>query len=206
MELILARHGNTFKAGDPVVWVGSRNDLPLVESGCEQAKQLSKKLMSSNFVPTSVYTGPLLRMTAYAGIILSELKLSIHPKIDLRLNEIDYGQWSGLSTQEVCDKYGKEEYENWEKYSIWPKNAGWAESEQLLKDRIRAFTSDLIKHHSSKDKILVVASNGCLRYFLDLIPGELQKRINDKSVKIATGKMCQLHYDGKEWRVNFWNE
>ena len=33
MRLILARHGNTFEAGETPVWVGAREDLPLTARG-----------------------------------------------------------------------------------------------------------------------------------------------------------------------------
>ena len=39
MKLILARHGNTFGPQDKVTWVGSTNDLPLVEEGLAQAQR-----------------------------------------------------------------------------------------------------------------------------------------------------------------------
>jgi probable phosphoglycerate mutase len=38
MQLILSRHGNTFSPQDAVVWVGAKQDLPLVDSGVLQAK------------------------------------------------------------------------------------------------------------------------------------------------------------------------
>jgi probable phosphoglycerate mutase len=205
MEIILARHGNTFRSGEPVVWVGSQNDLPLVESGQVQAKTLGKTLRISNQIPTAVYTGPLQRMTTYAKIILDELKLEFAPTIDPRLNEVDYGKWSGLTSQEVRDKFGIEEFENWEKHSKWPIKGEWGESEKLLSQRIRDFANHIAQQHDKDDKILVVASNGCLRYFLDLIPGELQKHINNQTAKIATGNMCQLTYTSKSWKLDFWN-
>lgn len=206
MELILARHGNTFKKGEPVVWIGSQNDLPLVESGQEQAKMLGKALLVSNQIPTAVYTGPLQRMTTYARIILAELKLNIKPVIDTRLNEVDYGKWSGLTSKEVCEKFGMDEFENWEKHSKWPIKGEWGESVQILTQRIRHFADDLAQHYGQNEKILVVASNGCLRYFLDLIPGELQNHIDNQTAKIATGNMCKLTFNGKSWKLNFWNQ
>ena len=51
MKLYLIRHGNTFAPGDKVTWVGSQNDLPLVESGIQQAQTLSSALQKQNIIP-----------------------------------------------------------------------------------------------------------------------------------------------------------
>lgn len=205
MELILARHGNTFSAGQAVVWVGSQNDLPLVATGEVQAQHLGQALLKTDQPPTSVYTGPLLRMTTYAKIILNELNLNLQPIIDIRLNEIDYGDWSGLTKQEVCEKFGVDVFEQWEKKSIWPTNSHWKESAQLVTDRIQDFAKNLTQQYVNDEKILVVASNGCLRYFLSLIPGELQRHIDNQTAKIATGNLCKLTYQDAAWKLNFWD-
>lgn len=206
MELILARHGNTFNPDDAVVWVGSQNDLPLVESGYTQAKKLGDYFFTEKITPTAVYTGPLQRMTSYADCILKQLNLRLNPVIDLRLNEIDYGQWSGLTSKQVCEKFGTDQFENWEQHSQWPTKGAWGESEQSLIKRIRLFIDELVINHKADEKILIVASNGCLRYFLDLVPGALQKHIQNKTVKIATGNLCKLSYHNNVWQMVEWNK
>lgn len=206
MEILLARHGNTFSPGQKVVWVGSQNDLALVESGINQGRLLGKTLLSANTKLDAVYTGPLQRMTSYAQIILNEMNPTLSAKIDLRLNEIDYGKWSGLTTDEVCQRFGTKEFENWEKHSIWPQFGEWSESAELVAKRIREFTNELMMTHKNNETILVVASNGCLRYFLDLIPGQLQKQIENHTAKIATGNLCKLIFQKSQWKVGFWNK
>lgn len=42
--LIIARHGNTFGPDDTPTRVGARTDLPLVESGIQQARLLGTHL------------------------------------------------------------------------------------------------------------------------------------------------------------------
>lgn len=204
MDLILARHGNTFQSGQPVVWVGSQNDLPLVDTGRQQALQLAQWLSTQGDIPDAMYSGPLLRMTEYAKILLHTFQQS-QLNIDLRLNEIDYGLWSGLTTQEVCDRFGQDQFEKWERQSEWPERGSWGESDSQVKARICDFGSMLTTQFSHDDKILVVASNGCLRYFLHLIPNEFKRRIADQTIKIATGKACKMTFDGKAWGLRYWN-
>lgn len=205
MELFLARHGNTFNSGDPVVWVGSQNDLPLVQSGEQQAVALANGFRSVEFIPTAVYTGPLQRMTAYAAIILQTLKLNLSVTVDQRINEIDYGDWSGLTKEQVCQRFGHDAFENWEKHSIWPSNSNWQETAEQVIERIHHFSEDLISKHAADDQVLVVASNGCLRYFLDLVPGALPHHVEQQSAKIATGHVCKLSFKQGSWQLNYWN-
>lgn len=205
MEIILARHGNTFDTHQPIVWVGSQNDLPLVKAGQEQAKKLGSTLFKMKMDLAAVYTGPLIRMKSYAEIVLQEANIAVKPIIDLRLNEIDYGKWSGLTNVEVCEQFGEQALKNWEQKSQWPSNSGWGESKQALIERIKNFTQDLLQHHTSHDRILIVGSNGCLRYFLDLIPGKLETHSENQTVKIATGNISKLHYEDNVWQLDFWN-
>ena len=117
--LLLARHGNTFAPGQKVVWVGARDDLPLVESGIAQANILSEVLKNNAIKPNAVYAASLKRTVTYAQIICDQLNLSQTPVIDKRLNELDYGDWSGLSNNEIEERYGKDELEGWSKYGRW---------------------------------------------------------------------------------------
>lgn len=205
MQLILARHGNTFQSNQNVVWVGSQNDLPLVDSGIDQAKHLGQMLLAARVKLDAIYAGPLQRMVSYADILLQEMQLMLKPVIDWRLNEIDYGQWSGLTSKEVQEKFGKEAFYRWESYSEWPQQSEWGESADLVTHRIRDFVDSLLAIHHHHETILLVASNGCLRYFLNLIPGALEKYIANKEVKIATGHVCKLSNQDTQWFVDAWN-
>ena len=120
MELILVRHGNTFQSGDKAYWVGAGEDLPLVSTGREQAILLSTAFKKVRFLPQAIYSGPLKRTAEFAEIIINQLQLNTKTIIDHRLNEINYGQWAGLTSQAVCDQFGKTTLENWEQYSKWP--------------------------------------------------------------------------------------
>ena len=59
--LIIARHGNTFGPNDTPTRVGAQTDLPLVESGQEQAKKLGTYLKENNLTPEITYCSELKR-------------------------------------------------------------------------------------------------------------------------------------------------
>lgn len=205
MKVILARHGNTFHTGEPAYYVGSQQDLPLVPFGVEQAQAIGHALQRAGCQLSAVYTGPLQRMRSTAQYALEAMRSPLQPVVDLRLNELDYGLWSGLTSQEVRQRFGDTDYEAWERLSQWPSNGKWGESEQAVIDRIYDFSNELAQRYTEQDTILVVASNGCLRYFLTLVPNLFEHYIAQRQLKIGTGHICQFRYEQSHWNVDFWN-
>ena len=206
MNLILARHGNTFHAQEPAYYVGIQHDLPLVPFGVEQATAIGLALKQQNCPLAGVYSGPLQRMRATAQHALLAMDCPLQIKVDERLNELDYGLWSGLTGQEVRQRFGDEDYESWERQSQWPLLGKWAETEQAVTARMTAFAEDLVKCHAEKDNILVVASNGCMRYFLKLVPGSFEAKVAQGQLKIGTGHLGQLQYRHNKWTLISWNQ
>jgi len=204
--LILARHGNTFRSDESAYYVGSQNDLPLVEKGLAQAQEMGQALSGHAENLVAVYTGPLQRMQATAKYALEAMDSPLQPVIDTRLNELDYGLWSGLTSREVREKFGDSDYEAWERQSLWPAQGAWGESEPEVIARIQAFAADLAQRYAAEDNVLVVASNGCLRYFLHLVPHAFEQKMSQGQLKIATGHLCQLQYEAGAWSVDYWNQ
>ncbi len=206
MQIILARHGNTFSPNDAAVWVGAKQDLPLVDSGTLQAKCLGLTLQNANIQLKAVYCGPLKRTRDYAAVVLKELNSALKPIVDSRLNEIDYGNWSGLSNVQIQAMGKGVELSAWENFSVWPKNSNWQGSAIEIISEIKALTEDLVKRYEPSDSILLISSNGRLRYFLNLIPKAFEKYIENKEVKVLTGNICFFLYKNKKWQIKFWNK
>jgi broad specificity phosphatase PhoE len=205
MKLIFSRHGNTFDANTPATWVGCKNNLPLVEAGIAQAKTFANSLAQAGIKLNAIYCGPLKRTVDYAQIIVDELKSDLTPTIDLRLNELDYGIWSGLTNQQIIEKFGSDILENWEKNCVWPAN-GWGSSEPVVRAEVLSFAEEMANKHKSHENILAVTSNGKLRYFLNLVPGEFENHVKTDSIKIKTGNVCQLKFIDDAWKLNYWNK
>lgn len=206
MNILLARHGNTFGPQDPVVWTGSQNDLPLVDKGIQQAETFAELLKSSQVFPSAVFCGPLERTYRYAEIISQKLGLGFKPQVDLRLNEIDYGGWTGLTHAEVSARYGDQEQKDWDDHSVWPQHGSWGGSEQQIIQEVESFASDLVDQFQNDPWVVVVSSNGRLRYFLNLIEGELRRRKEAGTFKVKTGNICKLTYENRSFQVSYWNE
>ncbi len=99
MELILVRHGETeWNIGE--IFRG-RIDIDLSETGWKQAELLGKYL--SRVKIEAIYSGPLKRALNTAQAIARYHNLEV--QIAAGLNDLDFGQWQGLSRQEVSEKY-----------------------------------------------------------------------------------------------------
>ncbi len=205
MNLILSRHGNTFGPNDPVVWAGSANDLPLVEAGVIQAETLAKALIEQNIQISDVFCGPLQRTKRYAEIVSKRLKTTSSPLIDDRLNEIDYGAWSGLTNEQIIDRFGEEALQDWDERCRWPKHGRWGGTETQTFEEVRSFITDLVRRYPEDSTLLVITSNGRLRYFLKWITDEFEKRIRDNQFKVKTGHICKLSHCESSPRVCYWN-
>lgn len=206
MNLILARHGNTFSPNDPVVWAGATNDLPLVKKGVEQAHILAEALLTQAVIPARIYCSPLQRTRSYAEIISARLGLATPPQVDPRLNEIDYGQWTGLTDQQVAHQFGAQPLRDWQEKSLWPSQGNWGSSAATVIQEIQSFVTELLSLHKENETLLVVSSNGKLRYFLTLVPGEFDKRVIQASFKMKTGNIAKLRLDNGTYSIPYWNQ
>jgi probable phosphoglycerate mutase len=201
-HLLLCRHGNTFAPTDKVVWVGAHNDLPLVESGINQAKNLALALHDVGLVPPVIHTGPLKRTFSYAQIIRDKLGKDIPIQIDNRLREIDYGKWSGLTDKEIRGNYGDEDFDQWQNQGTWPDCFKGTEKEIIA--AVTSFTEDTVIKKPQQKLTMAITSNGCMKYFLKLVTIDGNRLLN--KWKVSTGQVSLLAYDNSTWEIIAWNE
>jgi broad specificity phosphatase PhoE len=205
VKLILSRHGNTFGPNDPVVWVGAKNDLPLVESGRTQASALASAILEAGTKLEAIVAAPLQRTKEYAEIVRGKVAPALSLETDPRLSEIDYGLWTGLGSAEILSRYGKAGLTEWEQESRWPKDAQWHPSEEEVAQNIHSFCVELQQKSRSENPILVVTSNGVLRYFLKLSPPDWEQRLKSQTFKVRTGNICGMYFKKESVEVNFWD-
>ena len=107
-KIYLVRHGQT--EWNKKLTFRGRADIPLNEAGHMEAQALSKALKDKNI--EVIYTSPLRRSTETAQPVADFFHLEIVPVQGLI--DINYGDWEGLSFNEVKNRYS-EQYEKWEK-------------------------------------------------------------------------------------------
>src|SRR4030066_2192394 len=94
--IILIRHGQT--ESNRVEPFRGRADVPLNETGLAQAEATGLRIQRE-WQPSAVYSSPLSRAIRTAEAIAKhfDLPVQIHPD----LADIDYGEWQGLTPDEV---------------------------------------------------------------------------------------------------------
>lgn len=100
--IILVRHGQT--EWNRVERFRGRADVPLNEMGIKQAEATGERI-AEKWKPAAIYSSPLSRAVKTAEAIAKhfDLKVQIHPG----LADIDYGDWQGLSPDEVRARWGE---------------------------------------------------------------------------------------------------
>jgi broad specificity phosphatase PhoE len=161
-EIILARHGET-DWNRAEVFRG-RIDVELNKTGLKQAELLGHYL--SEVKIEAVYSSPLKRALKTAEMIAGYQTLEVN--IVWGLIDFDYGEWQGLSHQEVKDRYG-ELYEGW---LSSPERARMPAGESLedVRKRAAVVTSDIMERgyegrvvlvsHRVVNKVLICALLG----------------------------------------------
>jgi probable phosphoglycerate mutase len=79
-----------------------RADIPLNDAGLAQAEATGRRI-AAEWRPSAVYSSSLSRAVKTAGVIAGhfDLPVRVHPG----LADIDYGQWEGLTPDEVRERW-----------------------------------------------------------------------------------------------------
>ncbi|WP_158240635.1 histidine phosphatase family protein [Telmatospirillum siberiense] len=202
MEVLFARHGNTFAPGDKVVWVGRETDLPLVDKGLVQAAAAAEALRRTGLIPDAVYAASLRRTRRFAEIIADSLGLAA-PVIDPRLDEIDYGRWAGRTNDEIASDGPDAEAAMvaWGGRDVWPAEVGWATTWAEVEAAVTAFSTQCLALAGHR-RPLVVSSNGILRFLPRvLLAGQAQP----DSFKMRTGHLGIIDCQDGEACLRCWD-
>ncbi|WP_019961001.1 histidine phosphatase family protein [Woodsholea maritima] len=203
MLLVLARHGNTFTSEDTPVWVGAKEDLPLTERGLAQSRQIGAALLSAHHHPDRIIAGPLKRTRIGAELAGEACGFTGEIEIDERLKEIDYGQWGGKSDEDIAAQWGQQAIDNWREKNIAPNDAGWSPSPDELAANAKAVFEDATSDLSDDHLVLVLTSNGILRYFHPLLTTGLGGHVDPK---VKTGHWCVAEITTQSTRLLCWND
>ncbi|MCW3008999.1 MAG: Phosphoglycerate mutase [Solirubrobacterales bacterium] len=155
-ELWLARHGDT-------AWTVSKQhtgntDLELNEAGVEAARSLGLKLAGREY--DVIRSSPLRRALDTARLA------GFDPQVDERLREFDYGDYEGITTDEI-----RRTRPDWD---LWTDGVPDGETAAMVGARMDALISDL--RAGSPRRVLVFGHGHALRIltarWLELDPVE----------------------------------
>lgn len=180
-RLILIRHGES-------TWNRERRiqgqlDPPLSEQGHEQARRVAGRLAPRRV--EALYTSDLLRASQTAAAIASALGVEARPMKELR--EIFLGDWEGLHTDELAQRFP-------EAWDAWTREPSWdvvprGEGASAFEGRVVSAMDRLFEQHSRGDAI-VVTHGGVIQIALHRVVGRPSQglfpfRISNGSVSIV---------------------
>jgi len=150
-RLLLARHGETDwnRVGR---WQGHA-DPPLNEAGRRQAEALADALDGDGVA--AVYSSDLRRARETAHVVAKRLGLPVIE--DRGLREIDVGSWSGLTREEVRERY-PDGFARWLQGEIGHDG----ETREQLTERVVDAVGRIASGHEG-DTVLVVTHGGAIR-------------------------------------------
>lgn len=156
MNLLLIRHGQTD-------WnleqrFQGQSDIPLNETGRKQVQALAERLAAEQF--DAIYSSDLQRAAETAKIICVS---QIHR--DPRLREVHFGDWEGLTYDEIKAKY-PEPLAAWEA-DIFKNAPPKGETLEELSVRVQSMLDELHEKHDDQN-ILIVAHGGVLQTLICL--------------------------------------
>src|SRR4051794_26120520 len=118
--LVLLRHGQSVWNAENLFtgWV----DVPLSETGEQEARRGGELLRAENLLPDVVHTSLLRRAIDTANLALDACDRHWIPvRRDWRLNERHYGALQGKNKKQTLDTYGEEQFMLWRRsYSVPP--------------------------------------------------------------------------------------
>jgi probable phosphoglycerate mutase len=188
--LVLTRHGLTPRSR-PEQHLGQTIDVPLSEEGREQARALARRLAPVRF--ERVVSSPLARASETARIVAQPHGVPV--ATDDRLKEMDYGDWEGLTYEEIDARSGPYR-RRWEADpATLPCPNG--ESGNDVARRARAFLADLLADHvvrhgaraTEETPVLVVGHSSLNRILvclaLDLPVREFRQRFVQSQANVT---------------------
>lgn len=162
-SFIFLRHGES-QWNAQGRWQG-QGDPPLTEKGRDQVRRAAKAWLEDS-EPSSIecIVSSDLQRAAESARIFGEA-LGLEPQWDARLRELDVGEWSGLSHEEISKRWPAD-------YAAFRAGdtqvcLGGAESWAMLTLRFRKALGELALDHDGKG-LMIVAHGGAIR---SVVPG-----------------------------------
>ena len=203
VRLVLVRHGlSSFNEKGLVQ--GRTDDSFLTDKGYEQAFKSGEALSGINF--DKIYSSPLKRAAETSKTILKSLKGENNIIYDKNLLEVDLSKWSGLTFNEIKNKYP-------ENYLLWkndPENLK-LESEDNLKyqpiqdlfSQANEFIKNILKIYLKKNKanILVIGHNAILRCLILSLIGRPKKGFRKIKLDNASFSILNISNQGNSYKT-----
>ena len=203
-NILLIRHGQS-EWNKLNLFTGFKN-IELSEQGIDEANKAGQNFKNLNIKFDIVFTSELKRAQETAKIILKILDQWDHlygeGKIitDIKLNERDYGDLTGLNKKETADKFGEEQVHKWRRgYSDQPPNG---ESLEDVVRRVKIYFEESINpaiQSADNNNILIAAHGNSLRALLIVM--SIYDSSNINSVELSTGVPIHVILENNKFTI-----
>ena len=203
-NILLIRHGQS-EWNKLNLFTGFKN-IELSEQGIDEANKAGQNFKNLNIKFDIVFTSELKRAQETAKIILINLDQWDHlygeGKIitDIKLNERDYGDLTGLNKKETADKFGEEQVHKWRRgYSDQPPNG---ESLEDVVRRVKIYFEESINpaiQSADNNNILIAAHGNSLRALLIVM--NIYDSSNINSVELSTGVPIHVILENNKFTI-----
>ena len=196
LRLYLVRHGRT--AWNETGRFQGHSDVPLDSVGVRQAQQAAHWLAECVRSPQGVYTSDLLRASQTAKPIAHALQVPL--SLEPRLRERYWGDWEGLTLDEVRQRYHDQHLT----YLYDPLNGTppSAEPMSLFWERVSDFIHALFKTHADGEWV-IVGHGGSLRIILcEVLGGDVQTY---RRIRLDNASLSLIEHTGERVYVALLN-
>lgn len=217
-DLLLVRHGEStgnvtraraLTAGSEVIDVDQRDpDVPLTETGQEQARALGRWLAQTPKTPAVAYVSPYVRARQTAAVALATAGLDVQVHFDERLRDRELGILDRLTREGVIRQYPAEEQRRrWlgKFYYRPPGGESWAD----VVLRLRSLVSDLLVVPTEATVALVVSHDAVIMLLRYILEGWSEETLLETAAatEVANASVTHLVADpeGTRWVAETFN-
>lgn len=195
-KLYLVRHGEVLWNRERPAYCGV-TDLELNGEGRRQAERIAARLAGVHL--EAVYSSDLRRARDTAAAIAA--RHGLNPVADPAFREVDYGEWEGVSEEDVRHQWA-------DRYRAWREDAAHVripggETFSELRDRFVPAVIAVMERHADGN-VALVAHKAANRVFLCDVLG-----LSPSAYRcIGQDNACLsiLDYEGGRWRVELIND
>ena len=192
----LVRHGQT-------QWnlqgrIQGHTDVPLGELGRRNVRAQAKRLDGLTFA--AVYASDLSRTVETARILVNDADVSV--QTDPNLREFSYGQWEGLTPEEVQARDSEGFGQRFNQRDVDFAAPGGESAIQLLQ-RVHRFYVKAASVHGPEENILVVAHGGSIRALTLCLLGLSDEHFWRFRVDCASLSVIRNYFGGRV--LEHWN-
>ncbi len=190
--LVLIRHGQS-EWNLKNLFTGWKNP-DLTEVGVKEARHAGQRLKDKGINFERAFTSGLKRAQDTTDLVLEELGTKLDVVKDIRLNERDYGDLSGLNKAEAAQKWGEEQVMIWRRSYDTPPPGGESLRDTLARV-LPYFCQDILPCVLRGERTAVVAHGNSLRALLMVLERATPKTIVGMELETGVPVVYRLNAD-----------